>query len=443
MPSVCCYFQVHQPCRLRHYTFFDIGREHVYENEEENRAVLERVSQKCYLPAAYILLEQIRHHGGRFKVAFSISGIALEQFARYQPAVLKIFQDLAATGCVEFLNETYHHSLAFLFSEAEFHRQVTLHREAIESYFKQVPTVFRNTELIFNNDVARVVEKMGFTAILAEGADPILGWRSPNHVYLPQGCRTLRLLLKNYRLSDAIAFRFNDPTSPDYPLSGARFADRIHQTHGVGDVINLFMDFETFGEHHAAETGIFDFMKDFPAAILRHPDFSFATPSEAARIHTPVARLDVPQFISWADVERDLSAWVGNDMQKDAIQAVYGLENKILRLHKPALLQTWRNLQTSDHFYYMCTKWFGDGDIHKYFNPFKSPYDAYINYMNIIADLTRQIDDTLAHTKPDRKAPSKPARKSPTKPAAKSAPKAKAGQPVPRKRAAATARKPH
>jgi alpha-amylase len=431
MPSVCCYFQVHQPIRLRHYTFFDIGREHAYENEEENRAILQRVAQSCYLPAAYILLEQIRHHGGRFKVAFSISGIALEQFARYQPAVLKLFQDLADTGCVEFLNETYHHSLAFLFSEVEFHRQVELHRQAIESCFKQTPAVFRNTELIFNNDVARVVEKMGFTAILAEGADPILGWRSPNHVYRPQGCRNLRLLLKNYRLSDAIAFRFNDPTAPDHPLSGARFADRIHQTQGVSDVINLFMDFETFGEHHAAETGIFDFMKDFPAAILRHPEFSFATPSEAVRIQTPVARLDVPQLISWADVERDLSAWVGNDMQKDAIQAVYALENKILRLGHPALLQTWRNLQTSDHFYYMCTKWLGDGDIHKYFNPFKSPYDAYINYMNIITDLSQQIDAHLAAPKPGRKTPPPPARKA--------APKARV--PAPRKRAAATARK--
>ena len=435
MPSICCYFQVHQPFRLRHYTFFDIGREHEYENEDENRALIQRLAQKCYLPAAYILLEQIRHHAGRFKVAFSISGIALEQFARYQPAVLKLFQDLAATGCVEFLNETYHHSLAFLFSEAEFKRQVELHRQAIESYFKQTPAVFRNTELIFNNDLARAVEKMGFKAILAEGADPILGWRSPNHVYLPQGCRRLHLLLKNYRLSDAIAFRFTDPTAADRPLTGALFAERIHQTNGVGDVINLFLDFETFGDHYAAETGIFDFMKDLPAAILRHPDFSFATPTEAARTHAPVARLDVPQFISWADVERDLSAWVGNDMQKDAIQAVYALENKVLHLRKPTLSRTWRNLQTSDHFYYMCTKWFGEGDIHKYFNPFKSPYDAYINYMNIIADLSRQIDAALARTKPAPKSPPKKTQKSARKAAPKARPTAS------RKPAAATARK--
>lgn len=432
MPSVCCYFQVHQPCRLRPYTFFDIGREPIYENEEENRAIIQKVAQKCYLPAAYILLEQIRHHGGRFKVAFSISGIALEQFARHQPAVLKIFQDLAATGCVEFLNETYHHSLAFLFSATEFRRQVEMHRKTIETHFQQSPTVFRNTELIFNNDVARAVEKMGFTAILAEGADPILGWRSPNHVYQPQGCKKLRLLLKNYRLSDAVAFHFNDPAAPDRPLSGARFAERIHQVQGVGDLVNLFMDFETFGEHFAAETGIFDFMKDFPAAVLRHPDFCFATPSEAARTHAPVARLDVPQFISWADVERDLSAWVGNDMQKDAIQAVYALENKVIELDQPALLHTWRRLQTSDHFYYMCTKWFGDGDIHKYFNPFKSPYDAYINYMNIIADLTRRIDTARARPTAKPAASARP-RRSPLK---KKPPAA-----APRKRAAATARK--
>ncbi len=420
MPSVCCYFQVHQPFRLKHYTFFDVDRVHAYENEEENRAILQRVARSCYLPAAYILLEQIRHLGGRFKVAFSLSGIALDQFAQYEPAVLKLFQDLAATGCVEFLNETYHHSLAVLFSETEFRRQVDLHREAIKTHFGQTPSVFRNTELIFNNDVARTVEKMGFKAILAEGADPILGWRSPNHIYQSRGCRQLRLLLKNYRLSDAVAFRFNPPGSSEPPLTGARFAERIHQTQGASDVVNLFMDFETFGEHFPAESGIFDFLKDFPTALLRHPDFRFQTPSEAARSHAPVARLDVPEFISWADVERDLSAWVGNDMQKDAIQAVYALENRILRLNQPDLIQAWRRLQTSDHFYYMCTKWFGDGDIHKYFNPFKSPYDAYINFMNILADLTHQVDAALARPPPKRRAPvRKPARRpAPRRPAA-------------------------
>jgi alpha-amylase len=386
MPAVVFYFQVHQPFRLRPYTFFDIGENHFYEDDAKNREILQKVAAKCYLPMNALLAELIDRHAGAFKIAFSISGVALDQFERYAPEVLASFQALARTGGVEFLSETEYHSLAFLFSEQEFREQVEIHNRRVETLFGQTPTVFRNTELIYNNALARVMEAMGFRAILAEGADRILGWRSPNFLYLPKTGTRLRLLLKNYRLSDDIAFRFSNRAWNEYPLTADKYASWIHAINGNGEIINLFMDYETFGEHQWAETGIFEFMRALPAAILRHPDFRFMTPSEAAAHHSPVARLDVPDFVSWADIERDLTAWLGNEMQKDAIESLYRLEPEVRRAQRPDLLRVWRQLQTSDHFYYMCTKWFADGDVHKYFNPYGSPYDAYINFMNVLAD---------------------------------------------------------
>ena len=392
MAAVCFYFQVHQPYRLRHYTFFDIGADAFYEDEDANCDILLKVARKCYLPMNALLLSLIRRHEGRFKVSFSLSGTALDQFATYAPELIQSYRELVATGCVELLSETYNHSLAFLYSPDEFREQVRLHDDRIEELFGVRPTVFRNTELIYNNALARAVEDMGYAAILAEGADHVLGWRSPNYVYRPAGCDRLKLLLKNYRLSDDIAFRFSDRNWPEFPLIAEKFAHWAGTAALSGDLINLFMDYETFGEHQWEASGIFQFMEALPDRLLRLPGFRFVTPSEAAAEHEPVAELDVHNFMSWADAERDLTAWLGNDMQHDAIETVYRLEERVKASGDDGLLRTWRRLQTSDHFYYMCTKWFADGDVHSYFNPYGSPYDAYINYMNVMADFALRLD---------------------------------------------------
>jgi alpha-amylase len=391
MPSVCLYFQVHQPMRFRHYTFFDIDHVHDYADSEQNRQILDKVAAKSYLPANEIILKLIKKFKGDFRVAFSISGILLEQFEKYSIPVLDGFKRLSDTGCVEFLNETYYHSLAFLFSEKEFRDQVREHREKIRLLFGQTPKTFRNTELIYRNELGRLVEKMGCHVILAEGADKILGWRSPNYVYRSAGCTKLNLLLRNYRLSDDIAFRFSNRDWKDWPLTAGKFAHWIHAGHSDGDVVNLFMDYETFGEHQWEETGIFEFLRKLPREILKHRDFHFQTPAEACKTYESAAELDVPYDVSWADAERDLTAWLGNHMQRDAVRTLYDLEGKVRQRRREDILKTWRQLQTSDHFYYMCTKWFSDGDVHRYFNPYSTPYDAYINYMNILSDFSHVL----------------------------------------------------
>lgn len=392
MPSICFYFQVHQPYRLRHYSFFDIGQDHFYEDAEANRTILDKVAQKCYLPMNELLLKMIRRWEGRFRVAFSLSGVAMDQFEEYQPEILDSFRALVDTGCVELISETYAHSLAALYDADEFRAQVALHDELIKRHFGVTPRVFRNTELIYRNDIARMIEDMGYEAILTEGADHILGWRSPNYMYQPSSCTKLKLLLKNYRLSDDIAFRFSNRGWDQWPLTAEKFAGWAHAVNGAGELINLFMDYETFGEHQWAETGIFDFMEALPAAVFADPNFDFVTPSQAAGRYSPIARIDVPNAISWADVERDLTAWIGNDMERDAIETVYSLKGKVLADGGEGIVRTWRRLQTSDHFYYMCTKWFSDGDVHKYFNPYGTPYDAYINYMNVLSDFKMTLD---------------------------------------------------
>ncbi len=392
MSAICFYFQVHQPYRLRHYTFFDIGQSPFYEDEDANCGILLKVARKCYLPMNALLLKLIKRHEGRFKISFSISGTALDQFEAYAPEVIQSYRELMATGCVEMLSETYTHSLSFLYSPEEFRAQVRQHDDRIEELFGVRPVVFRNTELIYNNALARAVEDMGYKAILAEGADHVLGWRSPNFLYRPAGCEKLKLLLKNYSLSDDIAFRFSNHQWPEFPLTADKFTQWAQAAVASGNIINLFMDYETFGEHQWETTGIFQFMEALPDYILRLPGFGFVTPSEAADRYEPVADLDVHNFMSWADAERDLTAWLGNDMQHDAIEAVYRLEPKIRQLNNPGMLRTWQRLQTSDHFYYMCTKWFADGDVHSYFNPYGTPYDAYINYMNVLADFSMRLD---------------------------------------------------
>jgi len=393
MPAVCFYFQVHQPLRHRPFTVFDIGKGLSYEDEDMNRKILEKVAQKCYLPANKIMKELIDQYEGRFRISFSFSGVILEQLARYCPEVLASFRALVQTGAVELLGETYYHSLASLFSLQEFHAQVEKHREAMEKNFQFTPCVFRNTELIFSNSLAAEVEKMGYRAMLAEGADRLLGWRSPNYLYVPRGCKNLRVLLRNYRLSDDIAFRFCDRGWSEYPLTADKFARWVHKAGLDAHVINLFMDYETFGEHQWADTGIFEFLRVLPEKILAQKEFSFLTPSQAVEAYEAVGEIDAPEPLSWADVERDLTAWVGNHLQNDAIRALYDLERLVKERGDEDLLETWRKLQTSDYFYYMCTKWFADGDVHKYFNPYPSPYEAYINYMNIIDDFTRRVKE--------------------------------------------------
>jgi alpha-amylase len=337
------------------------------------------------------MLKNIQKYGGKFKIAYSITGVVLEQFQKYCPEVMSTFDALAQTGCVEFLAETYYHSLSFLYSRKEFTEQIEKHSELVEKLFGQTPRVFRNTELIYNNDLARTINEMNrFDAIITEGADRILGYRSPNYIYRPPQCDSLKLLLKNYSLSDDIAFRFSNRSWPEFPLMSEKFAQWVNAVNGNGYVVNLFMDYETFGEHQWEETGIFKFMERLPEEILKHPDNKFMTPTEAAHSYPAMDVVDVPEMISWADLERDLSAWLGNAMQSNALHELYRIEEIVKKNGSRKLLDDWRKLQTSDHFYYMCTKYFSDGDVHKYFNPYDSPYDSYINFMNILADMQRR-----------------------------------------------------
>ncbi len=388
MPAVCFYFQVHQPIRLGKYTAFDIGNSDSYFDDERNRFYLERAARKCYLPTNAKLLELIEAHDGRFKVSFSLSGILIEQLERFFPDVLESFRKLFDTGCVGILNETYYHSLAYLISRKEFHDQVKLHRKKVKSAFGVRTNVFRNTEAMYSNDVASAVEDMGYDAIVAEGLDHVLGWRSPNYLYGARGAG-MKVFLRNYKLSDDIAFRFSSREWKEWPLTADKFASWISSSDG--QLINLFMDYETFGEHQWKETGIFDFLHHLPAECLRHGNVSFMTLAEAAREFKPVGEFDVPYLSSWADVHRDISAWLENGMQKHTFEQLKSLEALVRRSGDAKLLDVWRKLQTSDHFYYMCTKWFADGDVHKYFNHYDTPYDAFMNYMNVMSDLRARL----------------------------------------------------
>lgn len=353
---------------------------------------LERIVKKSYLPTNRLLLELIEKSRGRFKVSFSITGTLLEQLEQYFPEVIESFQKLIKTGSCELLSETYYHSLAFLYSRKEFENQVELHQKKIKELFNYTPATFRNTELIFNNEMAVAIERMGFKAVLAEGADYVLGWRSPNFVYSAKGAPNLKVFLRNYKLSDDISFRFSNQDWQEWPLTADKFASWVNNFNGSGQVINLFMDYETFGEHQWQETGIFNFLEHFPFKILEHPDNNFKTVSEAAQIYSPVGELDIPDIITWADTERDLSAWLGNKIQQTAASSLYNLESLVLKTEDEQLIDNWRKLQTADNFYYMCTKWFADGDVHKYFNPYESPYECFISFMNILQDLKLRLN---------------------------------------------------
>ena len=401
MKTVCLYFQVHQPWRLKIYRFFNIGKDHNYLDDFTNRAIMQKVARQCYLPMNALLLKLIKENKGAFKCSFSITGSAVEQFRAYAPEVLDSFRALAETGCVEFLAETYSHSLAALSSKEDFVEQVKLHSKMIKDEFGKKPVAFRNTELIYSDAIGEMVSELGFKTILAEGAKHVMGWKSPNYLYTNAIDNRLRVLLRNYKLSDDIAFRFSNKGWDQYPLTADKFASWVKED--AGEVINLFMDYETFGEHQKATTGIFDFVKALPKAILAAGDMSFATVSEAAKAYQPVGVLHCPHVMSWADEERDVTAWLGNELQNEAFSKLYALKDKVKALKSADYEYVWNFMQTSDHFYYMATKWLSDGDVHSYFNPYGSSYEAFINYMNVLADFEIEVDKALAAKKGGKK----------------------------------------
>ncbi|SFT69263.1 alpha-amylase [Algoriphagus locisalis] len=397
MRTICFYFQVHQPYRLKPYRFFDIGEDHHYYDDFLNRSVMRKVAQKCYLPMNALLLEMINKYNGAFKVSFSMSGVFLDQLEAYAPDVLESFQKLVATGNCELLNETYGHTLAALKSKDEFQNMVKKHQQKIKDLFNGYqPKVFRNTELIYSDQIGAMVADMGFDAILTEGAKHILGWKSPNYVYVNSIDPKLKVLLKNFQLSDDIAFRFGNKGWDDYPLTTDKFVKWINNVPQEEETINLFMDYETFGEHQWAETGIFEFMKALPDAVFSKTNFTFSTPSEVAAKISPVGKIHVPIPISWADEERDLTAWLGNDLQDEAFDRLFEMEKLVKDIDDDEIQRDWTYLQTSDHFYYMCTKFFSDGDIHAYFSPYDSPYDAFINYMNVLSDFMIRLKEKIS-----------------------------------------------
>lgn len=392
--TLCLYFQVHQPIRLRKYHFFDIGKNDDYYDDFANRSLTRKIAERCYLPANRMMLDLIKRYGKNFKVSFSITGLAIEQFQMYAPEVIDSFKELAATGSVEFLAETYSHSLACLVDEKEFKLQVKRHTELMKELFGVKPVTFRNTELVYSDEIGEMVARMGYTTMLTEGARHILGWKSPDFVYTNSINPKLKLLLKNFRLSDDIAFRFSDHSWDQWPLTADKYANWLNAADG--EIVNLFMDYETLGEHQSAETGIFDFFASLPEQVFHSTNFEFLTPAEAAAKHQPIAPLHVPYPISWADEERDLTAWLGNELQNEAFEELYKTGSKLYNLKDEKLLMDFDRLQASDHFYYMCTKLFSDGAIHQYFTPYDTPYEAFINYMNVLSDFIVRVNNAVA-----------------------------------------------
>ena len=391
--AIVFYLHVHQPYRIRHYTIFDAGSRHDYFNapggaRENNADILRKVAEKSYLPTNERLLRMLSENP-EFKLSLSLSGILLEQLEKFAPDVLESFKQVVGTGRVEILAETYHHTLAFFFSRDEFERQVTMHRKIIERIFGVTPTAFRNTELAYDNDIAYWADKAGYEAVLCEGWDGIMGWRSPNFVYKPAYTDNIKLLTKNYKLSDDIAFRFSNKSWQEYPLTTEKFIDWTNVSWDQ-PLLNLFMDYETFGEHQWADTGIFDFFETFVGKWIGTGG-SYQTVTEAAKTHEPVDTISMPDTTTWADSERDLSAWLGNDMQKEIARYLYALENDVMRSGDDELIRDWRYLQSSDLLYYLSTKWLNDGDVHTYFSPYGSPYDAFLYYMNAIRDVRWRV----------------------------------------------------
>lgn len=391
--TLCFYFQIHQPVRLRRYRFFDIGKRHDYFDEYVNRSTIRRIAERCYLPMNHLIMDLIKHYGTNFKVSFSISGSALEQFALHAPEVIESFQELAKTGCVEFLAETYAHSLASLSDTDEFERQVRRHVVKMEELFGQKPVTLRNSSLIYSDQIGERVAAMGFESMLTDGAKHVLGWKSPNFVYTNVMNPRLKLLLKNSRLSDDLTLRFSDHSWHEWPLTADKYARWLKDSTRDSEIVNLFMNYETFGENQLAETGIFEFMRSLPEYIFSTTDFEFLTPGEAVKKHQPVAPLHVPYPISWADEEKDITGWLGNELQNEAFEELFKIQPKVEALNDPELNEDYSRLQASDHFYYMRTKLFSDNDYHRYVSPYETPYEAFINYMNVLSDFIARVED--------------------------------------------------
>ncbi|MFH1306033.1 MAG: glycoside hydrolase family 57 protein [Candidatus Micrarchaeota archaeon] len=393
--EVCIYFQVHQPMRLSPFSIFSTNGGDLfprYFDEKLNKQILDKVAGKCYLPTNKILLEQLEKHPG-LKLSFSITGVFLEQARMYNPEVIDSFRALARTGRVEFLSETYYHSLSSIFpNKDEFCEQVKLHSKAI-SEFASPSNVLRNTEAMFSNEIAYLAERMDYKGIMAEGLESMLGWRSPTYLYSVKGCNGIKSLLRHYKLSDDIGYRFSQKTWSEWPLTAPKYANWLSALQG--DCVNLFMDYETFGEHHWADTGIMEFLRNLFGEIEKHKHLKFSTPSEIAKNIGAIGEIDCPGTISWADMERDTSAWLGNEMQRSCWTELTSLEKPIKEINDAELLRTWRHLQNSDHLYYCCTKSLSDQDVHNYFSPYESPFESYINYMNIIQDFKSEVNSRM------------------------------------------------
>jgi len=386
MKSICLFFQIHQPFRHRRYKFFDIGNDHYYYDDYANETMLRNVAEKSYLPTNQLLLKMIRELKGEFKIAISITGVALEQFELYAPEVLTSFQELARTGAVEFLSETYSHSLASLRDKSVFEQQVREHSRLIFELFGQKPKIFRNTEMIYSDQIGAQLFQMGYKGVLTEGVRHVLGWKSPNFLYINAHNPRMKVLLRNYKLSDDIAFRFSNPTWSEYPLTAEKFTGWLNKLDTKEELVNLFLTYESFGVRQPRETGIFDFLEQLIRLIAKSDSLKFATPSEVVAELQPISVVSVPNPISWADEERDLTAWLGNDMQKEAFNKLYELHQKMTGSTKEDLMKDWNYLQSGDHFYYMSTKFFCNGEVKYCSNPFDSPFEAFINYMNVLSD---------------------------------------------------------
>lgn len=394
--KVCFYFQVHQPMRLARYNIFANDSANIFDryfDHELNKAIMQKVATKCYLRANRILLEALEKYPN-MHIAFSITGVFLEQARMYLPEVIDSFRELARTKRVEFLSETYYHSLAALMEDStEMAQQIELHKKAIEEFAPMPSEVLRNTEAMFSNRIAAIAQNLGFKGIMTEGHERILGWRSPNYLYSVAGLDKIKVLLRHYKLSDDIGYRFSLKTWNEWPLTADKYARWLSQLQG--DCVNIFMDYETFGEHHWEDTGIFEFLKHVWGEINKYSHLELATPTQLVNGLEPKGEIDCPEIISWADMERDTTAWLGNEMQLSAWEELKKIEKDVKELNDPEILRVWRHLQNSDHLYYCCTKSLSDQDVHNYFSHYESPFEAYINYMNIIEDLKEEIKNRL------------------------------------------------
>jgi len=402
MKTVCLNFQIHQPFRYRKYRFFDIGNDAYYYDDFANETILRKAADQCYLPANKIILEQILKYKGKFKVSYSLSGVVLDQFKLYAPEVIESFEKLAATGCVEFLSETYANSLVSLADDGFFESQVKAHDDLIEELFGQRPKVFSNTELIYSDEIGDLVQRMGFEAMITEGAKHILGWKSPNYLYCNALNPRLKVLMRNFRFSDDLSFRFSNKAWSEFPLTAEKYTGWMNSLPKEEEVVTIFINYETFGQLQPRNSGIFDFLKKLPEAILKSGKLSFSTASEVINDLQPVSAVHVPYPISWADEERDLSAWLGNELQKEAFDKLYQLKDRMRNCTDATMLKDWDYLQTNDHFYYMCTKFFSDGEVHKYFNPYGTPYEAFINYMNVLSDFKIRLNAIVPKSAKDQ-----------------------------------------